>query len=268
LEIVLMFIFSKLVWILGQPLSLAFIFCALGLLASIFRWRITSVATMAVSTAILFIALFTSMGAYLVQGLEDRFPHPQGDPSDLKCMIVLGGGFDTDVDTYRGGYNVGDAGDRFIEAMRLALKYPHSRILVSGGAGSISGDLLGDAVISQRMFSAFGIGKDRIIGDKESRTTFENTVNTKELLDSNDMSNCFLITSGFHMPRAVGIFRRFGIEVVPWVVDYRATGREHLRLDFTQPLVNAQHLSTAVREWVGMVGYYAVGRTSALYPAP
>lgn len=263
-----MFILSKLVWIIGQPLSLAFFFCVLGFLAGLFRRRWTSIVSTFVSIAILFVALFTSTGAYMVQSLEDRFPQPSADPADLKCMIVLGGGFDTDVDTYRGGYNLSGAGDRFVEVMRLALKYPQARILVSGGDGSITGDYLGDAVISERMFSAFGIGKDRTIEEKDSRTTFENAINTKQLLDANGMSNCLLITSGFHMPRSVGIFRKLGIDVVPWVVDYRATGREYLRLDFTQPSLNAQLLSTAVREWIGMAAYYAVGRTSALYPAP
>jgi uncharacterized SAM-binding protein YcdF (DUF218 family) len=262
------FIFSKLVWIIGQPLSLAFFFGVLAFLVGLFRRRAASLVSIFLSIAILFVALYTSTGAFLVQGLENRFPHPDGDPADLKCMIVLGGGFDSDVDTYRGGYNMNGAGDRFVEVMRLAQKYPQARILVSGGDGSITGDFLGDAVISERMFSAFGIGKDRMVEDKDSRTTFENAINTKQLLDSNGMSHCLLITSGFHMPRSVGIFRKLGIDVVPWVVDYRATGREYLRLDFTQPSLNAGLLATAVREWIGMVSYYALGRTSALYPAP
>jgi uncharacterized SAM-binding protein YcdF (DUF218 family) len=262
------FLLSKLVWILGQPLSLAFFLGAISLIAICIHWRRVAILGSALSLVILFIALFTSTGSYLVQGLEDRFPHAAGDPSDVKCMIVLGGGFDNDVDTFRGGYDLNGAGDRFVEVMRLAQKYPQARILVSGGDGSITGDYLGDAVISERMFSAFGIAKDRTVEEKESRTTFENAVNTKQLLADNGMSNCLLITSGFHMPRSMGIFRKLGIDVVPWVVDYRATGKEYLRLDFTQPSLNAQLLSTAVREWIGMVGYYAVGRTSALYPAP
>jgi uncharacterized SAM-binding protein YcdF (DUF218 family) len=152
--------------------------------------------------------------------------------------------------------------------MRLAEKYPQARILVSGGDGSITQEYLGDAVVSERMFSAFGIPRDRLVEEKDSRTTFENAINTKQLLDRNGMSNCLLITSGFHMPRSIGIFRKLGIEVVPWVVDYNTTGKEYLRLDFTQPSLNVQLLSTAVREWIGMVAYYAIGRTSALYPGP
>jgi uncharacterized SAM-binding protein YcdF (DUF218 family) len=263
-----LFLISKLVWIVGQPLSLAFFLCAFGVLAALSGWRRSGILASAISTAILFIALFTSTGAYLVQGLEDRFPKPSGDPADLKCMIVLGGAFDTVVTTSRGGYDLNGAGDRFVEALRLAQKYPQARILVSGGDGSITGNYEGDAVISERMFAAFGLDKARLVEDKGSRTTFENAINTKALLASNGLSNCLLITSGFHMPRSMGIFRKLDIDVVPWPVDYRSNGKEYLRLDALEPTLNTGLLSTAVREWIGLVGYYFAGRTSALYPSP
>lgn len=264
-----MFILSKLFWIVCQPLSLAFLLGAFGFLAGLLRRRGLSLVAVGLSGVILFVALFTTTGSYMVQTLEDRFPRPAaGDPADLSCMIVLGGGFDNHSDTYRGGYNMNGAGDRFIETLRLARKYPQAKILVSGGDGTITQNELGDAVIAQRMFADFGIAKDRTLDDGDSRTTFENAINTKQLLAANGLSHCLLITSGFHMPRSVGIFRKLDIDVIPWVVDYRSSGQEYPGLDFTQPQQNAGLLSTAVREWIGMVAYYALGRTSALYPGP
>ncbi|MDE1993097.1 MAG: YdcF family protein [Rhizobiaceae bacterium] len=263
-----MFIFSKLVWILGQPLSLAFLFGLLALLAGLVRWHRLRALSMLLSVLILFVALYTTAGAVIVQGLEERFPRQATDPADLKCMVVLGGATQNEVTTVRGGYELDSAGDRLVEALRLAQKYPQARIVVSGGDGSITGDYEGDAVISERFFTALGIPKDRLVEDTTSRTTYENAVNTKELLTQNGLSNCLLITSGFHMPRSVGIFRKQGIDIVPWPVDYRSTGKETLGFDFTQPSLNAQLLATGVREWIGLVGYYAVGRTSALYPGP
>lgn len=263
-----MFVISKLVWILGQPLSLAFFFAALAVLAGLLRRRWFGVVSSALSALILFVTLFTSTGAYLSQGLEDRFPRPTADPVDLKCAIVLGGGFENVVTTARGGYDMNAAGERFVEAMRLAIKYPQARILISGGDGTINNQYEGDAVIAERMFAAFGIDKSRLIEEGTSRTTWENAVNTKALLASNGLSSCLLITSGFHMPRSMGIFRKLDIPVVPWPVDYRASGTETLRFDATQPALNAQLIDISVREWVGMVGYYFAGRTSALYPAP
>ncbi|KQV84450.1 YdcF family protein [Rhizobium sp. Root1220] len=260
-----MFLFSKLVWVFGQPLSLAFAFVLAALLTGFVRWRAVSLVSSALAGLILFVTLYTTVGNYLLQGLEDRFTKPK-DPQILQCMIVLGGAFENEVNTMRHGIELNAGGDRFIEALRLAQKYPQSRILISGGDGSISGNYEGDAVISERFFPLFGIGKERLIEETASRTTFENATNTKDLLASHGLSNCLLITSGYHMPRSVGIFRKLDIDVTPWPTDYRTDGREQLGLDFTQPSRNAQNMATAIREWFGLVGYYLAGRTSELYP--
>jgi uncharacterized SAM-binding protein YcdF (DUF218 family) len=261
-----LFIFSKLVWIFGQPLSLAFFLALFAFAAGLLRWRILSVAGAAMAAVILFVTLYTTTGNYLMQDLEARFAHPAGDPAELKCMIVLGGAFENEVNTARRGVEFNAAADRFVEALRLAQKFPQSRILISGGDGSISGIYEGDAAASERFFPLFGIGKERLVEETQSRTTFENAINTKQLLESQGLSNCLLITSGFHMPRSVGIFRKLGIDIVPWPTDYRTDGKTTLGLDFTQPNLNAQNMATAIREWFGLVGYYFAGRTSELYP--
>lgn len=261
-----MFLFSKLVWIVGQPLSLAFILVVLAIIAIIVRWRVLGMFASAASALVLFLTLYTTVGPYLLQGLEERFPRPAGDPPDLQCMIVLGGAFETEVTTTRGGIEMSAGGDRFVEALRLARKFPEARILVSGGDGSITGGYEGDGDIAKRFFPIFGIGRERLVEEAQSRTTFENAVNTKELLKSNGLSNCLLITSGYHMPRSIGIFRKLDIPVTPRPTDYRTTGKVRLGLDFTQPSLNAQHMATAIREWMGLVGYYVAGRTSELYP--
>ncbi|OWV68713.1 hypothetical protein ATY76_09310 [Rhizobium sp. R339] len=260
-----MFVVSKLVWVFGQPLSLAFFLVFFALVAGLLRWRVLSVLSATGSALILFVTLYTTAGNLLMQDLEQRFVKP-ADPDSLQCMIVLGGGFENEVNTARHGIEFNAGADRFIEALRLAQKFPQSRILISGGDGSLSGIYEGDAAAAERFFPLFGIGKDRLIEERQSRTTFENAVNTKEFLASQGLVHCLLITSGFHMPRSVGIFRKLGIDVVPWPTDYRTDGKVRPGLDFTQPNLNAQNMATAIREWYGLVGYYLAGRTSELYP--
>ncbi|MDY6961991.1 MAG: YdcF family protein, partial [Pseudomonadota bacterium] len=62
-------------------------------------------------------------------------------------------------------------------------------------------------------------------------------------------------------------FRKAGIPVTPWPVDYRTSGILSLGVDFSQPTSNAQITSTAVREWIGLVAYYFTGRIDAVFPA-
>lgn len=261
-----MFLASKLFWLLAQPLSLVFILLVLGfLLAAVGRrWLCRFQSGLAVT--LLFLTLFTSTGAVMLQVLENRIPRPVSLPDNLSCIIILGGAFENEVIAKRGGIELNQAADRFVEGLKLAQAHPAARILVSGGDGSFSGQYDGDAQTSDTFFSTFGIAPDRLIREDQSRTTFENATNTKQLLEANGLSNCALITSAFHMPRSVGLFRKLGIDVTPWPVDYRTSGELTLGFDFSQPSLNAQLTTTAMREWTGLLAYFISGRTHVLFP--
>lgn len=260
------YIASKFFWLAAQPLSLAFFAVAAGLVLGWLGWRRLQATALLLTAAILFVTLYTSAGTVMLQVLENRIARaalPAGGP---RCIVVLGGSFEAEVIATRGGTEMNQAGDRFVEALRLALAYPESRLLVSGGDGSFSGRYAGDAAVSAEFFRTFGVPADRLIQETHSRTTFENVQNTKAVLAENGLADCLLITSAFHMPRAVGLFRKAGLSVVPWPTDYRTSGMAHLKLDFTQPSSNAQLTTTALREWVGLLAYYLAGRTDALLP--
>jgi uncharacterized SAM-binding protein YcdF (DUF218 family) len=254
-----MFLISKLIWLVAQPLSIAFIFVALAALFGLVGFRKLGGLSALISALVLFVTLYTTAGSYALQNLEDRYAKPS-DPQSLSCMIVLGGVFESEVTTARGGIEFNQAADRFVEALRLALKYPQSRILISGGDGSFSGVYEGEAQASERFFTAFGVPADRMVKDSTSRTTYENTVNTTQLLEAAGLKDCALITSAFHMPRSIALFKKAGITVAPWPVDFRTSGKVTLSFDFTQPALNAQLTATAVREWMALVGYRIAGR--------
>jgi uncharacterized SAM-binding protein YcdF (DUF218 family) len=262
------FVVSKVVWNLVQPLSLVFLFGLLALVLIGMRWLRMAVLALSLSLGVLFLTLYTTLGSLLLQTLEARFPRPLADPQELACMIVLGGAFETEVTTLRGGMDLNQAADRFVEALRLAIRYPQARILVSGGDGSLSGAYEGDAAASIRYFEAFGIPRTRLLAETTSRNTDENAQNSRAMLESGGLGQCLLITSAFHMPRSVGLFRKAGVAVTPWPVDYRTAGNVSFALDFTQPSLNAQQMSTAVREWVGLFAYRALGRIDDGFPAP
>jgi uncharacterized SAM-binding protein YcdF (DUF218 family) len=255
-----MFFISKLIWLIAQPLSIAFALSASAAILSLIGWRKLGGSAALLAALVLFVTLYTSTGSIALQSLEARYPKPDSDPETLTCMIVLGGAFESEVTTARGGIEFNQAADRFVEALRLALKYPQSRILISGGDGSFSGIYEGEAQASERFFTAFGVDAGRMVKENRSRTTYENTVNTRELLQAQGLGDCLLITSAFHMPRSVALFEKAGIPVRPWPVDFRTSGQVSLRFDFTQPALNAQLTATAVREWMALIGYRLFGR--------
>jgi uncharacterized SAM-binding protein YcdF (DUF218 family) len=261
-----MFLLSKLVWLAAQPLSIAFLLTAAGGLFALLGLRKLAGFAALTAALVLFVTLYTTAGALALQALENRYPKPIADPTDPACMIVLGGAIETSVVTSRGGVEFNQAADRFLEAARLALRYPQSRILVSGGDGSFSGVYEGEAQASERFFAGLGIEAERLVKENSSRTTYENTAYTAGLLKTEGLQDCLLITLAFHMPRAMALFAKAGIAVTAWPVDYRTSGEVEAGFDFTQPALNAQLSSTAAREWMAIAGYHLAGRIDGIRP--
>lgn len=263
-----MFLLSKIAWLIVQPLSFVFGLLILGSAALVLKLRRLALVLLGLAAVILFVTLFTTAGTVALQRLENVFPKPGTDPGEVACMIVLGGAVETEVTTARGGVELTQAADRFVEMVRLARLFPTAKILVSGGDGSLGGNYEGDADVSARFFSNMGVDTSRLIRENTSRTTQENVANTQALAQNLGSSPCLLITSAFHMPRSVGLFHAAGIDVVPWLVDYRTSGTAAFSIDFTQPTANSQLTATAVREWLGLATYRALGRIAQIIPQP
>lgn len=258
---------SKLGWLLIQPFALVFLLISLSLLLGWLGRRRLQEGLSILTLVLLFILLFTTTGPVLLAVLENRFPRP-----DLRetpaCVLVLGGGFNNAVTTRRGGVELNDSGDRYLEMLRLARAYPQARLLVSGGDGTLGGDLEGDVAIARRLMAEFGVPETRLLAEPLSRNTYENAVNSQRLLAREGLSRCLLVTSAFHMPRAMGMMRKVGLDVIPWPVDYHTDGTVSLGLSLTDANGNASAFTTALKEGLGLLANSIAGRTSALFPAP
>ena len=147
------------------------------------------------------------------------------------------------------------------------MRYPDARIIVSGGNGELTGNFEGDAIGAERFFDAFGISAARIQYDKRSRNTWQNAVYSREIAKPVPGQTWLLVTSAWHMPRAVGCFRRAGFTVVPWPVDYRTAEHQGLTLS-GDPLGGIDLTSLALKEWIGLAAYKLTGRSAELFPGP
>jgi len=262
-----LFYLSKIFWFFVQPLNLAIFLLAFSLLVGWFGWRKLRGFTLFLSFLILALASWTSLGALLLNPLEERFPRPAA-PDNVAGIIVLGGGLEGAINLARGGYDINSGGDRFLEAAVLARRYPDAKIVISGGTGTLVLDGEGDADTAPKLFEALGIPASRLILEKESRNTYENVENIKALVTPARNEAWLLVTSAFHMPRSMGLFRKAAIPVVPWPVDYRTTGEEGIGVMKDNPADSLQTTTIAVREWIGLIGYKFVGRIDSVFPGP
>jgi len=112
-----------------------------------------------------------------------------------------------------------------------------------------------------------GIAATRIIIEERSRSTRENALFANDLIQPAPGQNWILVTSAFHMPRAVASFRAVNWPVVPYPVDFKVDPRTGLRANFS--LLDGLSTSTvAGKEWAGLVGYRLLGWTKELFPGP
>jgi len=263
-----LFYASKIFWFLIQPLNLVLFLLGFALLVGWFGWRKLRGLSLLLAFLILALASWTSLGALMLNPLEERFQRPAAIPGKVAGIIVLGGGFEGAINLARGGYDVNSGGDRFLEAAILARRYPDAKVVVSGGTGTLVLEGEGDADTAPKLFEALGVPASRLILERESRNTYENVENIRKLVTQGDDETWLLVTSAFHMPRSMGLFRKAAFPVVPWPVDYRTSGREGVGVMQDNPVDSLQTTTMAIREWIGLIGYKFSGRIDSVFPGP
>ena len=205
------------------------------------------------------------VGSLLTSILETRFPIPQKLPVSVDGIIALGGVVDAYESEKRGQFQIGSAIERITSLVELAQKYPEAKIVFTGGTGSTSFQEFKEADAVKKLMPLFSIKQDRVIYERDSRNTFENAKLSKELLKPKPEETWILVTSAFHMPRAVGVFRKQDWEVLAYPVDFETSTDSHFRLDLVGGL---QETSKASQEWLGLGVYWLTGRSTTLFPGP
>lgn len=199
------------------------------------------------------------MGDAVLSPLEKTYP-TEPDVHKVAGIIVLGGGESDIQSNVWSQPNTGDAGDRFITALSLAHKYPEAIILFTGGSGRLMGGASG-ADIARDIFLGAGLENSRLMLEGASRNTAENATMSLKLVPDNLDGEWLLVTSAFHMRRAVASFCAAGWKnIVPLPTDYRTGGfADRIGWNFA---LNLNELNIGVREWVGLAAYSLTRRTS------
>ncbi|MFI4987849.1 MAG: YdcF family protein [Alphaproteobacteria bacterium] len=265
-----MFVLSKILFLLAKPGNLLVLLLAAGVVLLYCRgkraWRAgrTLVALVTIAAAA---AASTSLPDLLLTPLENRFPRPASLPERIDGIIVLGGALDEVISAARGQVTLAPGAARLTETVGLAASHPEARILFTGGSGRLDPGPVMEAELAGRFLAAMAVDPHRLMLEGHSRNTYENALLGKELAAPKPGEHWLLVTSAAHMPRAMGVFRRAGWEVIAYPVDYRTTGDGSAvdRFDVAGTLTD---LNNAAKEWLGLAAYRLMGRTDALFPAP
>jgi uncharacterized SAM-binding protein YcdF (DUF218 family) len=225
------------------------------------RWIITVTALIALALAILPVATWP------IVALENRFQGSPTLPEKVDGIISLGGIVNQFISKARGQTSVGPGAERLTEFAALAGRYPSAKLVFTGGSGSLFKQELKEADFLRPFLDKLGLSGREVIFEDQSRNTFENALFSKRLVKPAPGEVWVLITSAIHIPRAVGVFRQAGWNVIAYPVSFATEGLYQTDLRFSLGL-GMGHTSIWLHEWVGLVAYWLTGRSDSLFPGP
>lgn len=259
-----MFFLSKLLPLFVYPLGLSSLLMGLGLL---WLWRYPRRAMGAIALA-LFILFFSSnptVSSRLVSTLEWRYFPPNPMPT-ADAIVVLGGGTVPAL-APRPWVEVAEQGDRILYGARLYSQKRAPKLILSGGRvswrdGGSQADSPSEADDMKEFAMAMNVPESAILLEGNSLNTRQNAVNVQQILIDQSIDTVLLVTSAIHMPRAVAIFEKLGINVIPAPTDYLVStelGRENTwqgqLLSLIPDASAIDRFTQALKEYVGFAVY-------------
>jgi uncharacterized SAM-binding protein YcdF (DUF218 family) len=243
-------------WLMPLPFSLGLI--AAGVFLTRFTRRRGLGRGLAVAGGLWLLACSNAgVGTWLVQGLEGKFPAqpPLLDntllPSPLaRCefVAVLGGGH-TYVPGWPANSQLSSATlARIVEGVRLVRRMPQARLIVCGPVNDRVGGpsharMLADVAVS------LGVPRERILEVDAVRDTEDEAVAIRALAGDKPVA---LVTSAWHLPRAMRLCGGQKIDAVPCPADYSAPTDRLIKADFLRWNLGGLERSTkAVYEHIG-----------------
>jgi uncharacterized SAM-binding protein YcdF (DUF218 family) len=187
----------------------------------------------------------------LMKGLETGLTvtdNPRGD-----VIIVLGGGvYDSVPDLSGEGAPHEDTLARLVTAVRLQkrLQVP---VIVSGGA--VFPWRKAEAPVDARVMEDLGVSTDKIILEERSRDTLENAQQAAEICKKYHFSHPLVVTSAYHMKRAILSFNMVGIDVTAVPCGFKIWKKTYHWDDYLP--TELSNTSTACREYIGLLYYEA-----------
>lgn len=203
--------------------------------------------------ALVYLLSIPAVSDKVIKPLENWYDQSAvSDLKDAQAIVVLAGGSYDGVPDFDGaGQNSESTTVRLAAGLRLH-RALHLPMVLSGGR--LFDDKDTEASLEYRFLRACGVEDRDLIKEDKSRNTAENAKFVKPIYQQQKYTKVILVTSAFHMPRSVALFRREGMEVIPYPTDYKTD--KTLRRNafaFTPSADCVYHSSIALKEYLGIM---------------
>jgi len=176
-----------------MPLSIGLIFALIGLYYLYKNSYKKAKIFLTFSIVWIVIVSYSPISNLLLIPLETKYSKLENIPKDVKHILLLGA----------------DIQNRGWEALRLYHKIPNSKIITSGYKGDKN---IPEAIRTANILIELGIPKKDIILHPKPKDTKEEAIKIKEVLKDTPF---ILVTSHYHMPRAIALFNKEGLYPIP-----------------------------------------------------
>ncbi|MBN1608429.1 MAG: YdcF family protein [Polyangiaceae bacterium] len=251
------FFLSKILDVFLSPLTWGILLCLVGLWR---KWRWLRWAPALAAAELVLFSLDPVSNALLTH-LEQQARRSVRRDVTYDAILLLGGPVNHGSTASHDAASYNENVERLLVSYDLLRAGRAKNVIVSGGY-AWSGDRVNEARVLGRQLEDWGIAHDRVVLEPRARNTHENAVESKRLVKQRGYRTLLLVTSAYHMPRALDCFRAVGVDVDALPVDFRASDSEGAR-DW---LPRASHLETSesvLREmfgrWVYRVRGYGKG---------
>ncbi len=247
-------------WILWNPLPVLLFIIGVGLANLWWKRRDGRLRLLAVTIPYLLLVLFSTPAfIYFLRGvLEWQYPPLEGPPAEAEAIVVLGSHLVADEETPGELALDENARARCLRAAELYRADKPCPVLVSGGRASP--DQPSVAAVMRDFLIGEGVAASNIIVEEQSSDTHENALECRRLLDEHGLHKIVLVTDASHLVRAVGCFRKQGIETVGCGCHYQSTPANRGRHIYW-PHPHALERGPAVcYEWLALAWYWVRGR--------
>lgn len=242
------------------PLSAPLTYIALLMFVALVFYRYARIGKICLIGALFLLFVFgtSPVPNLMMQMLETQYTSNEPLPH-VNAVIVLSGALDlrkSSSDYLEFGPGV----ERILEGIRLFKEGYGDVLLISGGSGDLYDQTKSEAILLRQFAIDLGVPEHSILIEPDSRNTYENAVNTKILMEQQGFSTSILVTTASHLPRAMGCFKKAGLEPLPYPVDFHSDPNpEYHLLDFLPDVGSFVQTSISIHEYLGILAYKLTG---------
>lgn len=211
----MLFTLKKIVSIFLMPLSIGLILFFLGLIFLYKKSYKKAKIFLTISFLWIYIIGYSPFSNALIKPLESQYKAYTKIDSSINYILVLGSGHVTNDDVSKISQLSNSALMRISEGIRIYRQLNNAKIIFSGYAGE---DVkTPHAFIAKDVAISLGVSKENILTQEEAKDTKEEAELVSKIVAKQKF---ILVTSAFHMPRAMKIFQNENLNPIAAPTDF------------------------------------------------